>query len=224
MYNTQGKNNNLKQNVKTDSSIQTEDVSLETIDILENYYLFLEKEIVLDKTIDFDELAKMDICQINIVLSDNELVNKYFREILKYLKIYSFVKFNYFQLKVIFLKIGVPDQHYRINDYVRVVIKPIMCEDIAYLCSFMSVKPTKIFEELTENNSDDIFMHEKLDIVTKCIARLNYKLTEKFGIVTTCIYTKNSNTNYMNSDVLDYNIFEIINLLRIIYRIVPICY
>jgi hypothetical protein len=191
---------------------------------LENYYLLLEKEIILDKTIDFDELAKLDIEQIDKVLSDNNLLDKYFKEILKYLKIYSFVKFNYFQLKVIFLKIGVPDEHYRKSDYVRVVVKPILCEDIAYLCSFMAVKPTKKFIELLENENNPNFTHTKLETVTKCIARLNYRLTEKFGITTTCIYTKNSHSNYMDSDVLDYNIFEIINLLRILYRIVPNCY
>ena len=90
----------------------------------------------------------------------------------------------------------------------------------------MAVKPTKKFIELLENENNNLFTHTKLDTVTKCIARLNYRLTEKFGITATCVYTKNShsNTNYMDSDVLDYNIFEIINLLRIIYRIIPICY
>ena len=186
--------------------------------------MLLEKEIILDESVNFDELGKMDIKQIDVVLSVNNSLDKYFKEILKYLKIYSFVKFNYFQLKVIFLKIGVPDEHYRKSDYVRVVVKPILCEDIAYLCSFMAIKPTKKFIELLENEKNHLFSHTKLDIVTKCIARLNYRLTEKFGTISTCVYTKNSNTNYMDSDVLDYNIFEIINLLRIIYRIVPICY
>ena len=207
------------ENVKEDCELQ-----------LENYYLLLEKEIVLDETINFDELAKLNIEQINVILSEDKLLEKYFKEILKYLKIYSFVKFNYFQLKVIFLKIGVPHEHYRKSDYIRVVIKPILCEDIAYLCSFMAVKPTKKFIELLENENNPNFSHTKLDTVTKCIARLNYRLTEKFGITSTCVYTKNSNSNsnsninYMDSDVLDYNIFEIINLLRILYRIVPICY
>jgi hypothetical protein len=102
-------------------------------DKFENYYKILENSnINFDNTIDFNLLNKHGIQNsiIESMLSDSKLLNKYFEEILKYLKSYSYVEFNYFQLKVIYQMINIPNGYYHISDYVRSISKNIMANDI----------------------------------------------------------------------------------------------
>jgi hypothetical protein len=202
-------------------------------DSLETYYLILEKEeVIFDDTIDFDNLTKQKDSDINLILEDKVVVNKYFKEILKYLKVYSFIEFNYFQLKVIYTKIGVSKNHITNSKYIRIVTKPVMIEDTKLIVDLKRNKPFKIFKDLL-NNSDDKkklknnisniqFYFNKYDLIIKCLVRLNYKLSDKFGIFTSCICVKDITSNDFN--MLNNNYIELINLLRIIYHIVPICY
>jgi hypothetical protein len=84
----------------------------------------------------------------------------------------------------------------------------------------------KQIQELKLNISkNEEYILEKYQLTIKCITRLNYKLSAKFGVTTTCMYTTyGKNDITFNGPVILYNIFEIINLLRIIYRIVPVSY
>jgi hypothetical protein len=237
-------------------------------DKFENYYKILENSnINFDNTIDFNKLNKHGTQDsiIETILSDSKLLNRYFEEILKYLKSYSYVEFNYFQLKVIYEMINIPNGYYHISDYVRSISKNIMSNDIEYFYSFYNLKTKKIFDEpynsdliykkylksLSEFDKLEIFnknnIHngenkqiqelklniskneeyilKKYQLTIKCITRLNYKLSAKFGVTTTCMYTTyGKNDITFNGPVILYNIFEIINLLRIIYRIVPVSY
>ncbi len=238
-------------------------------DDLENYYKILENNnIEFDNSIDFDELNKYGTnnSDIEALLSDTTLLNKYFKEILKYLKSYSYVEFNYFQLKVIYEVINIPDGYFHISDYVRSISKNIMSNDFEYFYSFYNLKTKKIFhepynndllykkylkclsdsncnfEKFNKNNilndknkkiqelkinvaKNEEYILEKYKLAIKCITRLNYKLSAKFGVTTTCVYTTyGKNDITFNGPVILYNIFEIINLIRIIYRIVPNSY
>lgn len=237
-------------------------------DKFENYFKILENSnINFNNTIDFNKLNKHGTQDsiIESMLSNSELLDKYFEEILKYLKSYSYVEFNYFQLKVIYEMINIPNGYYHISDYVRSISKNLMSNDIEYFYSFYNLKTKKIFDESYNNdlvykkylkslsecdklekfNKNNIYNGEnkqiqelklniskneeyilkKYQLTIKCITRLNYKLSAKFGVTTTCVYTTyGKNDTTFNGPVILYNIFEIINLLRIIYRIVPISY
>jgi hypothetical protein len=237
-------------------------------DNFENYYKILENSSInFDNSIDFNKLNKhgTNNSVIEKILSDKKLLNKYFEEILKYIKSYSYIEFNYFQLKVIYEIINIPNGYYHISDYVRSISKNIMSNDIEYFYSFYNLKTKKIFDEpynsdliykkylkslsesdkLEKFNKNNIYNGEnkqiqelklniskneeyilkKYQLTIKCITRLNYKLSAKFGVTTTCMYTTyGKNDTTFNGPVILYNIFEIINLLRIIYRIVPVSY
>lgn len=238
-------------------------------DSLENYYLKLNKGVILDKRINFNELSNYEDNddKINQILSDKKLLENYFKEILKYLKLYSFVDFNYFQLVVIFEYLSIPNGYYKISDYIRVLNKNITIADLEYFYSFSTIKSKIEFKDSynkdkefkkylesiqnlnnkkinyfdnfdihTENNfntrrwkqiihKNEMFLKKKFQLGLKCITRLNYRKSIKFGVTTTCIYnTYNQNNKTFDGLVIPYNNFEINNLLRIIYQIVPTDY
>ncbi len=221
-------NTNTNTNTNTEKNISEEDT-------LEMYYLTLKDKVELDNSINFDELSKKSINEIELILQDKLQIDKYFKEILKYLKLYTFIEFNYFQLAVIYNKIGVSKNYKNISNYIRLVTKPVMIEDTILINTLKRNKPYKIFKELYYNldekknnkvtNNIYEFYINKYDIIIKCLVRLNYKLTEKFGILSSCICVKDiNNTKSTCTNIITNNYIELINLLRIIYCIKPNCY
>lgn len=200
-------------------SIQTElskdfgcnhDKSIET-----SYYLIYNNP-TIDKTIPWEILDRGGENTINTLLEDNDLRNKYFIEILKLIKKYSFVKLNFFQLKVINLcvKLGM-NENIR-SDYVRIIQKQIEDTDCIYFRSFVFAKNIKIFKY------SDIYFEEKFTRLSYTVTyKLSHKLSQQFGIITNCYFYYQGLDNQFIVYSNDFQILEIINLLRQIYHIMP---
>lgn len=183
---------------------------------LETIYNMINENTPLDKSIQWEKIDMGSEITIDGILENDDMVFNFFVEILKILKKYSFVRLNYFHLKVInkIVNMGF-DKNYK-NDYVRIIQRPIEEVDSVYFRSFISTKIIKLFKTSSVHTEEKF---TKLAYTTTY--KLSHKLSQQYGIITNCCFYYQGVDNEFIVHFNDFQILEIINLIRQIYHIKP---